>query len=287
MTLTNAPTNATGSLQTPRQTTMQTHIQTQQTPQQTPYTQTPYNPRGVCMRLARAFYPPANTAALALRSRSQAPDRSDLQATAEQDDRSPTRPMFGNGRLERPRHPISRVDIQHRAIQPIDRGCRTGLAARVTHAFARADRTTTAPRLTTHKRPRQRALGPILGPARQRDTIATSKINRFASRRHRFGHSVQRAKGIYARDVAASFTLVERKGRARASGCWRNVEAGEAFAGIGGSKDPLGMPGARNLLGRQIIDLSSRYSTALLKILGGPAVQNLAAAGSENPGGIQ
>ena len=75
MTLTNTPTNALATLQTPCETPMQTPLQTQQTPQQTTYTQTPYNPQGVCAPLTRAFYPPANPAALALRSRSQALDR--------------------------------------------------------------------------------------------------------------------------------------------------------------------------------------------------------------------
>jgi hypothetical protein len=75
MTLTNTPTNAPRPLQTPCKTPMQTPLQTQQTTPQTPYTHTPHTPQGVCAPLTRAFCPPANTAALALRSRSQAPDR--------------------------------------------------------------------------------------------------------------------------------------------------------------------------------------------------------------------
>jgi hypothetical protein len=119
MTLTNAPTNALATLQTPCETPMQTTPQTQQTPHQTTYTQTPYNPQGVCKPLTRAFYPPANTAALALRSRSQALDRPDHQTIAKQDCRSPARQtQRGTDRIgsrKPPRQPDSNANSENSA----------------------------------------------------------------------------------------------------------------------------------------------------------------------------
>jgi hypothetical protein len=75
MTLTNPPANAIGPLQTPLQTILQTTMQTIQTTRQTPYTQTPHTPQGVCAASRALFTTHTDTAALALRSRPCAPDR--------------------------------------------------------------------------------------------------------------------------------------------------------------------------------------------------------------------
>jgi hypothetical protein len=283
MTLTNTPTNAPRALQTPHHTTTQTRIQTQQTPQQTPCTHTPYNPQGVCMRLARAFYPPANPAALALRTCSQAPDRPDHQAIAEQDDRSQAPQIFGKGKLQRSRYPLiipssgrysqarkgpqskSRcVDIQHHAFRSIACGWQPGFAERVTDAFAPIVRTNTAANATTHQRPRH---GFDAEPIATNDVLIESDQWVIGLRRATGNSGVTETVGGIQLGTVPQLAVRRARQTKRMDA---NCPALKSSA-----RDPAGYAGGKKPEIADLFDLFLLHSGAPFQILGGLGLKKL------------
>jgi hypothetical protein len=198
----------------------------------------------------------------------------------------------------RPRHAVMRVDIQQPPFPTIAARTALSLAERVRDSFLRSGCTKTAGRAPTHQwlsygLCAASVVPPASRPLIKRDCTPHNPL--WDNQMCCLHHLSDDQKGIYARALSRPLALLEGKARARhqASNRWRNVDC-EAFIGIGGSKDPLGMPGGRNLLGRQIIDLSSRYNSSLSEILGrrcpekagfrrGSTFKILAAIVSKNP----
>ena len=111
-----------------------------------------------------------------------------------------------------PHQPITLVNIQQHRRASIPRRCQPGLAARVMDSFAAINRTKIAGKAPRHQRASLRVLGPNLGPMHPGENTATSKINWFASSRHRFAHSARRIEGA----LWAQRSNCKRSGCARA-----------------------------------------------------------------------
>jgi hypothetical protein len=278
MRLTNAPTNALRTLQTPRQTVRQTTTQTIQTTHQTPYTHTPYNPQSVCAPLARAFYPPANTAALALRSRSQALDRTVPTSAMHRQTEIARLPTFTPSHRRvwnRPHHPITYVDIQHSTFCPIGSQPLPSLFGESRDSFAALGCSRTAGRAVPHQRPRQSFRQPILPtqcPHRWSACSANAAIAAFLpigplTDDHRKGvfarvsnHVFHSVGSVDAREPGATQALLKLKLR---------------FLIGWSTNNPAGYAGTPLFLARGYFDLFLLHSAALLKILGGLGLEKL------------
>lgn len=115
------------------------------------------------------------------------------------------------------------VDIQQQPSARQRRQWQPGLAEQVMDSFAAINRTKTGGDAPTHQRASLRALGPNLGPMHLSEDIATSKINWFASSRHRFAHSARQVDRVCTRALSRPLALLEAD--ARASRARRDAEA--------------------------------------------------------------
>jgi hypothetical protein len=112
--------------------------------------------------------------------------------------------------------------------------------------------------------------GPNLGPAARIGTFVCSKISKLVSVLHRFNHSVHHGERGFARVVATSSTLVERKARARGNP-WRNGSAANGqSSNINGLAEKTGVwvPGGGRTSAGRYLDLLSQQSAAALKKFG-------------------
>jgi hypothetical protein len=270
----NTPSNCLDGLRTPIRTPIRTGIRScSNTPANTLRTYPPHPPGG-SKRLARAFHPPANTAALALRSCSQALDKPDCQITAEQPVRSPVRLSrergCNRGWLERPHHPIMRVDIQRRAVPTI--------GAMTPHSLAARQRTRQGLcQLSLNSRE-----GTPLLHTRSQTRLETLSFARERNRQAAKATVKSHGEGIYARGVPHSKSLLGSNGaHARALFCRRrNGSTGETQRGINQTAPKVGRVGwgvAVDIYASVMIDLIAVARGPVFLFRRGPCSKKLAA----------
>jgi len=292
----NTPSNRLDNLRTPLRTAIRTGIRScSNTPSNTLRTYSPHPP-GSSKGLTRAFYPPANPAALALRSGSQAHDGPDNQTTVDkQHDRSPARQIREWGRWNSPHRAVMRVDSLNPQI--INAATTVWLARHDQRLVSMPDRQRESARAFSclaaieGQRAAERIHGLPMGFADGLIFPCASQQSRTPdcpphnplrhNKTHRRHHLSDDHKDLYARAISKPLALLDRVRRARSPGDqtvakpkpqtqWKPnslLGRGKKTRGSGGVPPNSGEPA--------IIDVILQHIAALFENLGGPSLKNL------------